>query len=236
MRSLHEPTDARHTAPSMARARGRRGASRRRRIGPPSRRARRFLGFLALPIGLLIAGLLTTPSYAVFNGTTANAGDTWSAGTVVLQNTSSGTNAATGSAVFSATNLQPNTTANTGTRCVAVTSSGSVTSAVAMYVSNVTPSTAGTLPSYLSMTIEMGTGTTGTNGACTTFTSESTLKTNVHLDSLPTTFAAGSTGWTPTGAGGTKVFRITYTLDANTPNTLQSSTAGATFVWEAQST
>jgi hypothetical protein len=230
MTSPDEPTEARSTASSIERARRRRGASRR--LAPPSPRARRFLGYLVVPMALLFAGLLTTPSYAVFNRTSSNLSDNWSAGTVALQNNSSGTNAVTGSAVFTASNLQPG---NTDTRCIAVTSTGNVASAVSMYVSNVTPATAGTLPSYVSMTIEMGTGTTGTNAACTTFTPESTLKSNVHLDSLPTTFAAGATGWAPSTTA-TKVFRVTYTVDMTVPNTLQSSSAIATFVWEAQST
>jgi hypothetical protein len=106
---------------------------------------------------------------------------------------------------------------------------------VSLYVSSVTPGGGGSLPSYLSMTVTMGTGSSGTNGDCTGYTATSTLASNVHLDSLPTTFGGGLTPWSPAGGSSTRIFQFTYTVDMTVPNTLQNSTAGATLVWEAQS-
>jgi hypothetical protein len=110
-----------------------------------------------------------------------------------------------------------------------------VSTAVSLYVSSVTPSGAGSLPSYVSMTVGMGTGSSGTNGDCTGYTETTVLASAMHLDSLPTTFSGGITPWTPTTGSDTRVFKFTYKVDTTVPNTLQNSTASATLVWEAQS-
>jgi hypothetical protein len=240
MTSSDESTDQQAGAPALRRAaartrdRRRRSASRpARRLRPPSRTARRLIGFAVLPVALMAATFAVAgPSYSVFNRTTSNAANSWSAGTVTLQNNSSGTNAQIGSALFTVSGLQPGASAS---KCVAVTSTSSVTTGVSLYVSNVAPTGAGNLPSYVSMSVTIGTGSSGTNGDCTGYTPTSTLATNVHLDSLPTTYAGGLTPWAPTGGTDTRVFKFTYTVDMTVPNTLQNSTAGATLVWEAQS-
>jgi hypothetical protein len=191
------------------------------------------MGFTVLPVALMLATFAVSgPSYSVFNRTASNAANAWTAGSVALQNTSSGSSAQIGSALFSASGLQPGATA---TKCVAVSSSSSVATAVSLYVSGVTPSGGGALPSYVSMSVTMGTGSSGTNGDCSGYTATNTLASNVHLDSLPDTFAGGVTPWTPAGGSSTRVFKFTYTVDMTVPNTLQNSTAGATLVWEAQS-
>ena len=186
-----------------------------------------------LPLALIGATFAVAgPSYSVFNRSTSSAANAWTAGAVTLQNNSSGTNAQIGSALFGISGLQPGASAS---KCVAVTSTSSVTTGVSLYVSNVSPVGAGNLPSYVSMSVTMGTGSSGTNGDCTGYTPTSTLATNVHLDSLPTTYAGGVTPWAPSVGTDTRVFKFTYTVDMTVPNTLQNSTAGATFVWEAQS-
>jgi hypothetical protein len=185
-----------------------------------------------LPVALVLTTFAVAgPSYSVFSRTTSNPADAWSAGTVVLQNTSSGSAAQTGSALFSVSGLQPGATAS---KCVAVTSTSSVPTAVSLYLSGVAPSGAGALPSYVSMPVSMGTGS-GTSGDCTGFTPTDTLASSVHLDSLPTTFGGGATSWSPTAGTDSRIFEFTYAVDMTVPNTLQNSTAGATLVWEAQS-
>jgi hypothetical protein len=239
MTSSDESIEERAGAPALRRAsarpRGRRRVQGPRRLRPPSRLARRLIGFAVLPVALVLATFAVAgPSYSAFNGTTSNAANNWSAGTVGLVNNSSGSNAQIGSALFSVSGLQPGATAS---KCVAVTSSSTVGTAVSLYVTGVSGSGTGTtLPSYISMTVTMGTGSSGTNGDCTGYTATSTLATSTHLDSLPTTFAGGTTPWTPATGGDTRVFKFTYTVDMTVPNTLQNSTAAATLVWEAQST
>lgn len=197
-----------------------------------------MIGWLVLPVALLCTGLLMTPSYAVFNATSTNTGNGFSAGAVVLQNNSSGTNATTGSAVITATNLQPNATAS---RCVAVTSSGTVPTNVSLYVSGLTTTTppvgSDTVAQYITMRVGVGTGTVTTPGDCSNYTETAVVPTgnSVKLAGYPTTFATGSTGWSPTAGTVTRVFRFTYTVDSTVPNNQQNATATATFTWEAQS-
>jgi hypothetical protein len=191
------------------------------------------MGFAVMPVALVLATFAVAgPSYSVFNRSTADPANAWTAGTVTLQNNSSGSNAQLGSALFTATGLQPGASAS---KCVLVSSTSSVATNVSLYVSSVTPSGTGALPSYLSMTVTMGTGSSGTNGDCTGYTQTSTLASNVHLDTLPTTFSTGLTTWAPAGGSDTRVFKFTYTVDMTVPNTLQNSTASAALVWEAQS-
>jgi hypothetical protein len=174
------------------------------------------------------------PSYSVFNQTTSDPANAWTAGTVMLQNNSSGTNAQSGSALLTATGLQPNSPAVS--KCVAVTSSGTTPSAVSLYVSSLSPTGTGSVGYYTLMTVAIGTGSSGTNGDCTGFTQTGVLATSTRLTGMPTTFAGGTTGWAPTGSGAeTRVFKFTYVLDNTIPNTLQSSSVTATFTWEAQS-
>lgn len=188
-----------------------------------------------LPLALLATTFaVARPSYSAFNSTTSNAGENWSSGTVALVNASSGTNAQTGAALFSASGLKPG---DTGAKCIAVTSTGTVASSVSAYVTGLSPSGAATLSANVTIAIAVGTGSSGTNGDCAGFTQTAVLTTGTKLNALPATYGAGPTGWSPTGGGPeTRVFKITYTVDMTTPSTLQNSTATATFVWEAQST
>jgi len=49
-----------------------------------------------------------------------------------------------------------------------------------------------------------------------------------------TSYTDGAGVWTPTGAGQTKVYRFTYTMDGATPDVSQAAVATATFTWEAR--
>lgn len=188
-----------------------------------------------MPLALVLATFaVASPSYSVFSRTTSDTANAWAAGTVVLQNNSSGTDAQTGSALFTVPNLQPNSPS--ASKCVAVTSTGTTPSAVSLYVSGLSPTGTSSVGYYTLMTVAIGTGSSGTNGDCTGFNQTGVLATSTRLTAMPATFAAGATGWGPTGNGSeTRVFKFTYSVDNTIPNTLQSSSVTATFTWEAQS-
>jgi len=183
-----------------------------------------------MPAAVVVSGLLVwQSSYAAFSVTTVNPTNTFSSGSVVLGDDDSG------SAMFSPTLLKP---ADTGTKCIVVTSTGTLASTVKLYATSY--STTNSLASYLDMVIDEGTGGSfATSGptSCTGFT----LGTNIFTGTLAsfgttkTSFATGVGTWAPAGTGSpTKTFRFKYTLSASTPNTAQSGTAGVGFTWEAQ--
>ena len=94
------------------------------------------------------------------------------------------------------------------------------------------------LDTYIDITIERGTtGGSPAFGDCTGFTPGATLYGPDDLNNLLATnddFATGLDNWGPTAAGQTRDFRFTYTFSASAPDTVQGSTATATFTWEAQ--
>lgn len=175
----------------------------------------------------LSAAVVWQASYSAFSATTSNPTNNWSAGTVSLTDDDSN------SAMFTATGLKPG---STGTRCIAVTSNGSLPSAVKLYGTN--PTTTNGLATSINLTVTQGTG--ATSASCTGFTALP-AGASVYTGSLAafgagsSSFATGKGDWTPTGtAAETRVFQFTYTLDAATPNTAQGGTAAIGFTWEAQ--
>lgn len=192
------------------------------------RRNSRILTVGAVVAGLAVSGALVwNASYSAFSAQTANPSSNWSAGTVGLADDDTNT------ALFSATNLTPG---STGTKCIAVTSTGSAASAVKLY--GTTPSTTKDLASNISLTITQGTG--GGFGDCKGFTALTTgssvyTGTVAGLGSSATNYATGLGDWKPTGtASETRVYQVTYTLNSNTPNTAQGGTASLGLTWEAQ--
>lgn len=200
-------------------------SSARRR---PRLRHARLFGIVAVLAGVLgSAGAVWQASYSAFSSTTVNPGNNWSAGTVALSDDDNNT------ALFTATNLKPG---STGTKCIAVTSTGSLASTVKLYGTN--SSTTNALSSSLNLTITQGTG--GGFGSCTGYSPLATGSsvysgTVAGFASSATSFATGLGSWAPTGtASETRVFQFTYTLDAAAPNTVQGGTAAIGFTWEAQ--
>ena len=201
--------------------------SRSTRIKPRIRHAR-LLGVLAVLVGVLgSAGAVWQASYSAFSSTTVNPTNNWSAGTVALTDDDSNT------AMFTATNLKPG---STGSKCIAVTSSGSLASTVKLYGTN--SATTNALSSSLNLTITQGSG--GGFGSCTGYAplaSGSSVYTGTvaGFATAATNFSTGLGTWAPTGtASETRVFQFTYTLDAAAPNTTQGGTAALGFTWEAQ--
>jgi hypothetical protein len=182
-----------------------------------------------VPVSILVSGLLVwQSSYAAFSSTTSNPTSNWTSGTVALTDDDGGT------ALFTASALKPGAT---GTKCIVVTSSGNLASAVKLYAT--TYSTTNALSSYVNLVVDEGTGGTFASSgpsSCTGFASGGNDFTGTLATfSAKTSFATGVSAWAPTGSGSeSKTFRISYTIDAATPNSAQGGTAAVGFTWEAQ--
>jgi hypothetical protein len=184
-----------------------------------------------MPVALLASGLLVwQSSYSAFSSTTVNPTSNWTAGTVALADDDSNV------ALFTAANLKPS---DTGTKCIVVTSSGSLASTVKLYATGYTTSTDTLTPfaafgTHLNLVIDEGTG--GTNASCTGFTGPTNLfnGTLASFASTKTSFATGVSSWAPAAGTVSKTYRIQYTLDAATPNGAQAGTSAVGFTWEAQ--
>jgi hypothetical protein len=194
------------------------------------RRFRSVSKWGVMPASVLLSGLVVwQSSYAAFSSTTVNPSNSFGSGSVVLADDDSGT------AMFTPTLLKP---LDTGTKCIVVTSTGTLASTVELYATAY--STTNAMASWLDMVIDEGTGGTFASSgptSCTGFV----LGANIYTGTLATfgttktSFATGVGTWAPAGSGSpTKVYRIRYTLNTATPNTVQSGTAALGFTWEAQ--
>jgi len=189
---------------------------------------------------LLVSSLVMRTSSAAFTATTDNDGNSWQAGTVSLSDDDAG------AVMFNVSALRPG---DTGTRCIEVTYAGTLTpNGVRLYAENVTDTDSAAadgavLSDHLDLVIEYDAVTTGTfAGGCGDFTAEGTAFTGT-LAALSTThtnytngadLSAAAGDWAPVTSE-SRVFKITWTLDAAAPDTAQGDTAEADFVWEARS-
>lgn len=168
---------------------------------------------------LMLTLIVVTRSQAAFTSTTDNTANSFSSGSVVL------TDDDTGSAMFTATAMTPGVPV---VRCITLTYSGSLTPAnIRMYGTS-----SGSLATYLNTTIEVGTG--GSFASCTGFTSTSTIYTGTLAN-----FSATRTNWTTglatfTAAANPTSRTLRLTVDVQNVPAAQSSSATATFTWEAQ--
>jgi hypothetical protein len=192
--------------------------------GPVDHAGRRLLAVAgALMLGLLGSGVLVWQgSAAVFSSTTSNAANSWTLGSVTLADDD------TGAAMFSATGLVPG---STGSNCISVSYTGTVATAVKLYAS--ASADASSVASYLDLTIVEGTG--GGFGSCGAFVAGTTVYTGTLATFTSTKIAYGSGvgSWAPSSSA-TKVYKITYTLNASVPTAKQSAVTTATLQWEAQ--
>ena len=179
----------------------------------------------AVPVALLASGgLVWQASYSAFSATTASPTNNWSAGTVALSDDDSNT------AMFTASNLKPGAT---GTKCIAVTSTGSLASTVKLYGTSY--ATTNALAANINLKVEEGTG--ATSSSCAGFTGGTTLYDGAMstFGTTKTSFANGVSSWAPTGsANETKSYKITYLLSSSTPDSAQGGTAALGFTWESQ--
>jgi hypothetical protein len=190
----------------------------------PSRRARRLTLAASGGAALVLAtALVWHTAYAAFTVSTYPFSSTFSTGTVAIGDDDAGT------ALFSLSGLKPGAAA---TRCLTVTSTGSVPALVRLYGSG--RSTTKSLTGSVNLSILSGTG--GSRSSCSGFTPSATVYTG-SLASLPTTFGTGVGSWTTTGTSGeSRTFQITASLSSSAPTSTQTGTASVAFTWEAQST
>ncbi len=179
-------------------------------------------------LAVMLVGLLTlSGSRAAFSDTTGNAGNSIATGTVTLVDDD------TGLAMFSVTDMAPTETA---VECIEVEYIGSLTSLsdVRLYAGANGGGDTG-LGTYLDLTIEVG--TLATFGNCGSFAADSTIVSGGTVADFVTGntdyLNAVATGWTPAGAGETRAFRVTVTLQDD--NAAQGLVGQPSFVWEIQS-
>jgi hypothetical protein len=178
----------------------------------------------AVPLAVVASGgLVWQSSYSAFSATTTNPTNNWAAGSVALSDDDSNT------AMFNASNLKPGAT---GSKCIVVTSSGSLASNVKLY--GTAYATTKGLADNLNLQVEEGTG--GSFSNCTGFTASSTIfnGTATAFGTTKTDYASGVGSWAPAGGTATKTYRVTYTLSASTPDSAQGGTAALGFTWESQ--
>ncbi|TPW78174.1 hypothetical protein FJ657_02860 [Schumannella soli] len=194
----------------------------------PTRRAAKLAAWIAVPAAVLISGAAVAGgSYSAFSATTSNPTNNWTAGTVALTDDDANT------AMFTATNLKPG---STGTKCILVTSTGSLASLVKLY--GTSSATTNALSTYIDLTVTQGSG--ATSSSCTGFTPLATGSsvysgTLANFASSYTSYSNGISSWTTTGAASeTRAYQFTYSVQAAAPNSAQGGTAALGFTWEAQ--
>ena len=195
---------------------------------PRASRIRRRLGWLLWPVAALVsAGIVGQASYAAFSAQTSNTGSSLGVGTVALSDDDSGT------AMFAATNLRPG---STGSRCIVVTSTGTLPSSVKLYATS--PATTRALSSHVNLTILQGSG--GTFASCSGFTQPSSgssvfTGTVASFTGTAVSYATGLGSWSPTGtASESRTFQVTYTVSSTIPDSAQGGTASFGLTWETQ--
>jgi hypothetical protein len=193
-----------------------------------SSRAVKIAKWSAIPLALLASGaVVSQASYSAYSATTVNPTSNWATGTVNLTDDDANT------ALFSASNLKPG---STGTKCIAVTSTGTLASAVKLY--STAAATTKALASYINLTVTQGTG--ATFGSCAGFTALGTGSsvysgTLDNFGSTATSYATGLGTWAPTGAANeTRAYQLVYTVSSSAPDSTQGGTAALGFTWEAQ--
>jgi hypothetical protein len=194
----------------------------------PSRRTATVVSLVAIPAALAVSGLVVAQSsYSAYSATTVSPTSNWATGTVAL--TDDDANAA----AFSVKNARPGTS---GSRCLVVTSNGTLPSQVRVYGANGSGNT--NLAAYLDLTITQGTG--GSFGSCTGFTALTSGAEVFHgslmtFGTTRTGYGNGVGGWNPNGtAPESRTYKLSYTISPDAPNDTMGGTAAGDIVFEAQ--
>ncbi len=183
----------------------------------------RTAAWIAVPLAVVASGaVIATASYAAFSSSTDNAGNAWRTGAVSLTDDDQGV------AMFDVDDLVPG---SSGTNCITVTAATTNASTVKLYADEQTDDDA--LAQYLGMQVERG--SLGTAGDCSTFTATATVHDGTLAEFMAhDAFGTGLDSWKPATGSTSTTYRFSYDLSEDAPNTVQSSEAGTTFVWEAQ--
>ena len=187
-----------------------------------------LLTMLVLGCFAVVSGAAT---YSAFSSQTSSSGNSFSAGTVQLTDNDAGT------AMLSLSNAQP---AASDTSCILITYSGSLDSTVRLY-----GTVAGSLASYVTLTVTRGTDASPTFDSCASFSADGTNYIGAsngviyqgNLSAFPTSYAAGLVdptagspeSWTTSE---THAYRFVVTLQND--NAAQGQSASASFTWEAR--
>ena len=168
---------------------------------------------------LMLTVLVVTRSQAAFSDTTANSANSFSTGTVDINDDDSG------SAMFTASAMSPGTPI---VKCLTVTYAGTLTPAdVRMYGTS-----SGALAPYLTTTIEIGSG--GSFADCAGFTPSSTIYSGT-LSNFSTTYTNWASGLAAYTANSNPTARtLKFTVDVQNTTAAQGQSATATFTFEAQ--
>lgn len=173
-----------------------------------------------LAVACLYAGYLCLPAAAAkFTSTATPAGSSFGSGTVVISDDDSGSSLFTSDLVTTSTSV---------TSCIAVSYTGTATSAVKLYA---TVGGDSGVQQYATLKIEEGTG--GSSSSCTGFSASSTLFNTTLNTWAATSYAAGLSSWTPSSSA-TKTYRFTLSLNAATPIAQQGSQITLAITWEAR--
>ena len=201
---------------------------------PPTRTATSIaLVALVAPVALVTAfllGLALIPvsfsAFTRFTGQTSSGPSTFQAAKVALGDDDSG------SALFDVSSLRPG---DSGSRCIAVTYTGTVPAQVRMFVAPGDVSGTG-LDRHLTVTVSEGSG--GSFASCSGFTAATTssgirLSTLASTASTATDWGSGIGSFAPTGVGQVRVYRIGYQLTAGAA--AQGLTTRFRLTWETHS-
>jgi hypothetical protein len=183
----------------------------------------RTAAWIAFPLAVVASGaLIATASYAAFSSSTDNAANSWRTGAVSLTDDDQGV------AMFDVDDLVPG---SDGSNCITVTANTTNASTVKLYAADATD--ADSLAEHVGLTVERG--SLGTAGDCSTFTTGTTVHDGTLADLMASeSFGTGVDAWKPATGTASTTYRFSYDLGEGAPNTVQSSEAGTTFVWEAQ--
>ncbi len=197
----------------------------------PTARTRRNTLLVAIPSAFLAVGLLTWGwSAAAFTAQTRSIGNSWDTGTVSLSDDDQGL------AGFSVSNVLPG---DTGTRCIAVTSTSSVAGVVKTYLARLG---ADGLENNITIATESGTG--GSFDSCTGFVADPGADPADSIETIAATnnsYATGVLPWATTGnaEGESKTYRFTWVFDTTglsqeDIDALQGKSVSADVIWELQ--
>lgn len=183
----------------------------------------RTAAWIAFPLAVVASGaLIATASYAAFSSSTDNAANSWRTGAVSLTDDDQGV------ALFDVEDLVPG---SAGSNCITVTANTTNASTVKLYAADGTD--ADSLAEHVGLTVERG--SLGTPGDCSTFTTTTTVHDGTLAGLMESeSFGTGVDAWKPATGTASTTYRVSYDLSEAAPNTVQSSEAGTTFVWEAQ--
>ena len=183
----------------------------------------RTAAWIAFPLAVVASGaLIATASYAAFSSSTDNAANSWRTGAVSLTDDDQGV------ALFDVDDLVPG---SAGSNCITVTATTTNASTVKLFAVDGTD--ADSLAEHVGLTVERG--SLGTPGDCSTFTTTTTVHDGTLAGLMASeSFGTGVDAWKPATGTASTTYRVSYDLSEAAPNTVQSSEAGTTFVWEAQ--